>query len=191
MSTFQVVIIVIAVVIFIAALVLIPWIIRTYNILVMGRNKVTELWSNIEVMLNRRHELVPNLVSTVKGYAKHEEGVLTQVTEARAEAVATKSPKELSQKEAQLSMGLSSLYAVAENYPELKANDNFMRLQQELVQVEDTIQRRRNRYNKGVSRFNTFVQQFPQNLIAGMLGFKAFEFFDAPDEAEKPVEAGF
>ena len=143
------------------------------------------IWANIEVQLNRRHELVPNLVSTVKGYAKHEDEVLNDVTEARSRATGAGTPAEKAASEGQLMMGLKSLYAVAEKYPDLKANQNFQDLQKELSGLEDAIQQARTQYNKAVSRYNTFVQSFPQNLIAGFLGFKSEEFYDAPDEANE------
>ncbi|MFH1711649.1 MAG: LemA family protein, partial [Patescibacteria group bacterium] len=129
------IILIILIVLVVLAVLLVPWIIKTYNKLVWGRNKVKEIWANIEVQLNRRHELVPNLVSTVKGYAKHEDKVLNEVTEARSKATDASTPAEKAASEQQLMMGLSSLYAVAENYPELKANDNFMKLQGELSSI--------------------------------------------------------
>lgn len=176
---------IVLVIVLAGALLLIPPIIKLYNRLVRGRNKVREIWSNIEVQLNRRHELVPNLVNTVKGYATHEEGTFTKVTEARSKAVSSSSPGELGALERTLMSGIGQIYAVAEAYPELKASDNFTRLQSELSTIEDNIQQSRTEYNAIVSRFNTGVQSFPVNLIAGLLGFKSFEFFDAPDEASK------
>lgn len=172
-------------------LLLLPWVIRTYNGLVRGRNKVREVWANIEVQINRRHELIPNLVSTVKGYATHENAVLTQVTQARSSAVAAKSPAEHAQAEQLLMTGLMSLYAVAEAYPELRASGNFTSLQTELSQIENAIQESRTAYNGIVSRFNTAVQSFPTNLIAGLMGFKQVEFYDAPEQASSVPSASF
>lgn len=173
------------VLLFILGIFLVPWIIKTYNRLVMGRNRVREVWANIEVQLNRRHELIPNIVSAVKGYAKHEESVFTQVTQARSDAVAAKTPTQHAQKEAALGLGLASLYAVAEGYPELKASTNFTKLQTELSNLEELIQESRTKYNAVVRRFNTFIQTFPNNLISGILGFKSEEYYDAPDAADK------
>lgn len=167
-----------------AVLLAIPPLVRVYNRLIQGRNRVNEIWSNIEVQLNRRHELVPNLVNTVKGYARHEDAVFTQVTQARAGAMSASSRSELGKNEQQLAMGLGSLFAVAEAYPELKATGNFSSLQQELSVIEDTIQQARTQYNGAVSRFNTAVQRFPVNLLAKAMGFKAFDFFQSPEGAQ-------
>jgi LemA protein len=182
---------IVLILLFVAGLFLVPWLVRTYNRLVWGRNKVREFWSNIEVQLNRRHELVPNLVATVKGYATHEDAVFTRVTEARAKAMGASQPGALAQAERELTGALASLYAVAENYPQLKAAGNFSQLQQELVTVEETIQQARTKYNAAVSRFNTAVQSFPVVLVARLLGFKPFDFFDAPDGAGQPAAAVF
>lgn len=175
---------IILVVVCAAILLAIPPLIRIYNRLVQGRNRVNEIWSNIEVQLNRRHELVPNLVNTVKGYARHEDAVFTQVTQARAGAMSASSRTELGQNEQQLAMGLGNLFAVAEAYPELKATGNFASLQQELSSIEETIQQARTQYNAVVRRFNTAVQKFPINLIAKPMGFKSFDFFQAPEGAQ-------
>lgn len=182
---------VIGLVVVIVLMFVVPWIIRIYNMLVRGRNRVREVWANIEVQLNRRHELIPNLVSTVKGYATHESATFTQVTEARSRAEAAGTPSEKAATERQLTSSLMSLYAVAEAYPDLKASDNFNRLQHQLVEVEDAIQQARTQYNAIVRRYNTFVQSFPINLMSGILGFKPADFFDAPDEANTPASATF
>lgn len=176
----------------IAAIVL--WLIATYNSLISRRNRVQEGWSDIEVQLGRRHSLIPNLVETVKGYAKHEEGVFTKVTEARAQAIsATQNPHAQAQAENMLSGALKSLFAVAEAYPELKANENFAKLQDELTDTEDKIQAARRFYNGQVRDFNTAIQQFPTTIIAGSFKFTAREFFDLDEkpEAREDVQVKF
>ncbi len=167
------------------------WLILTYNGLISLRNRVDEAWSDIEVQLKRRYDLIPNLVNTVKGYAKHEEGVFTKVTEARASAMQAKTPAEQSKAENMLSDTLKSLFAVAENYPALQAAGNFKHLQEELVDAEDKIQAARRFYNGNVRDFNTKIQVLPTNLIGGMLGFKKYEFFDAPDSVHEAPEVKF
>jgi LemA protein len=167
------------------------WVIGVYNMLVRGRNRVDEGWSDIEVQLNRRYDLIPNLVNTVKGYAKHEEGVFTKVTEARTKAMSAATPAEHAAAENQLSQTLKSLFAVAEAYPDLKASQNFHHLQTELVDAEDKIQAARRFYNSLVRHFNTAVQTFPTNLIASSLGFKKYDFYDAPDAADHVPQVEF
>jgi LemA protein len=168
--------------------VVIVWLILTYNGLIRSRNRVEEAWSDIEVQLKRRYDLIPNLINTVKGYAKHEEGVFTKVTEARAAAMGAQNKAGQAKAENMLSETLKSLFAVSENYPQLQASQNFLHLQHELTDAEDKIQASRRFYNSNVRDFNTKLQVFPTNMIAGMFGFKAREFFDAPDAAdEAPV----
>ncbi len=163
------------------------WIILTYNSLIRARNRVDEAWSDIEVQLKRRYDLIPNIVSTVKGYAKHEDSVFTKVTQARTEAMQAKSMKDHAEKENMLSETLKSLFAVSENYPQLQASENFLHLQHELTDAEDKIQASRRFYNSNVQTFITKIQVFPANTIAGLFGFKKKDFFDAPDvELEKP-----
>lgn len=171
-------------IIIIAAVLIILWLIATYNSLVVKRNRVREGWSDIEVQLKRRHNLIPNLVSTVKGYAKHESGVFQKVTEARAKALNAGNPGEYAKAENMLSTALKSLFAVAENYPELKASKNFAKLQDELTDTEDKIQAARRFYNSQVRDFNIKIQKFPTNLIASIFGFKEEEFFDLDEEKE-------
>ena len=163
--------------------VIVVWLILTYNGLIRSRNRVEEAWSDIEVQLKRRYDLIPNIVNTVKGYAKHEDSVFTKVTQARAAAMGAKSMKDHAQAENMLTETLKSLFAVSENYPQLQASENFLHLQHELTDAEDKIQASRRFYNSNVRNFNTKVQVFPTNLIAGMFGFKDREFFDAPDVA--------
>lgn len=167
------------------------WLVLTYNGLIHSRNRVDEAWSDIDVQLKRRYNLIPNLVETVKAYAKHEEGVFTKVTEARSAAMSAKTPAEHAKAENFLSETLKSLFAVAEAYPQLQAAGNFLNLQHELTDAEDKIQAARRFYNGNVRDFNTKVQVFPTNLIAGMFGFKHREFFDAPDTAMEVPKVEF
>lgn len=174
-------------IILIIAAVVALWLILTYNGLVSSRNRVEEAWSDIEVQMKRRYDLIPNIVNTVKGYAKHEEGVFSKVTEARAAAMGAKSMKEHAKAENMLSETLKSLFAVAESYPQLQASENFLHLQHELTDAEDKIQAARRFYNANTRDFNIKLEVFPTNLVAGMFGFMRREFFDAPDvELEKP-----
>ena len=163
-----------------------------YNGLVQSRNRVDEAWSDIEVQLKRRYDLIPNLVNTVKGYAKHEETVFTKVTDARATAMAAPNPSAKLAAENQLSQTIRSLFAVAENYPELKANQNFMSLQSDLTDTEDKIQAARRFFNGNVRDYNTKLQTFPSNLFANMFGFTAKTFFDDDNKAiQNPVNVQF
>jgi LemA protein len=165
----------------------------TYNGLVKLKVRVDEAWSDITVQLKRRLDLIPNLVNSVKGYAAHESGVFEKVTEARANALNAQGVKETAAAENQFEDALKSLFAVAEAYPDLKANQNFLQLQQELVDTEDKIQAARRFYNGGVRDLNTKIQIFPNNVFAGMLGFKQRDFFEVEDmaTAEKPVDVKF
>jgi LemA protein len=167
----------------------------TYNGLVTLKVRVDEAWSDITVQLKRRADLIPNLVNTVKGYAKHEKDVLEEVTAARAATVSASSPKEAAKADNMMTDALKSVFAVAEAYPQLKASDNFTELQQELVDTEDKIQASRRFYNAGVRDLNTKIQLFPTNIFAGMLGFKIREFFAVDDDEkaaiDKPVDVKF
>ena len=167
----------------------------TYNGLVKLKIRVDEAWSDITVQLKRRVDLIPNLVNTVKGYAAHESGVFEKVTEARSAIQNAKGVKDAAAAENMLEGALKSLFAVAEAYPDLKANQNFAQLQQELVDTEDKIQAARRFYNGGVRDLNTKITLFPNNLFAGMLGFKSRDFFELDDAeqvvAEKPVDVQF
>jgi len=167
------------------------WLVMVYNGLVKGRNHVDEAWSDIEVQLKRRYDLIPNIVEAVKGYAKHEEGVFTKVTEARNMAMGAKTAAEHAEAENMLSQTLKSLFAVAEAYPQLQASGNFMHLQQELVDAEDKIQASRRFYNGNVRDFNTMLQTFPNNMVAGPFGFTKREFFDAPDIVNEAPQVKF
>ncbi len=167
------------------AVVLVLFVIGAYNGLVTLRNRVKEAWSDIDVQLKRRYNLIPNLVDTVKGYAAHEEGVFVKVTEARSNAINATNVQEQGAAENMLSGALKSLFAVSENYPDLKANENFIQLQNELVDTEDKIQASRRFYNGQVRDFNTKIEVFPSNVIAGMFSFKQREFFEIEDEKER------
>ncbi|MDD5341681.1 MAG: LemA family protein [Patescibacteria group bacterium] len=162
------------------------WLILVYNSLVRSKNRVDEAWSDIDVQLKRRYDLIPNLVETVKAYAGHEKETFEKVTQARAAAMQAQSLDEKGRAENALSSTLKSLFAVAESYPDLKASQNFLQLQSELSDTENKIQAARRFYNGNVRDFNTMIQIFPSNLFVGMLGFKAYEFFQAEQE-EKTV----
>lgn len=166
-------------------LALVLFVVMTYNGMIKLRNHAKEAWSDIDVQLKRRYNLIPNIVETVKGYATHEENVLTKVTEARSNAINATNVKDQGAAENMLSGALKSLFAVAESYPELKANENFMQLQNELVDTEDKIQSARRFYNGIVRDFNTKIQQFPASIIAGIFKFTAEEFFEIENEEEK------
>jgi len=166
--------------------ILILYIIYLYNSLVKMRARVYEGESDIEVQLKRRHDLIPNLIETVKGYASHEKTVFENVTQARTQALGARSMQEKAQAENMLSQTLKTLFAVAENYPDLKANANFLEFQRELADTENKIQASRRFYNANVRDYNTAVDSFPTNIIASIFNFKKFEFFDM-DESEKAV----
>ncbi|MBP9869097.1 LemA family protein [Patescibacteria group bacterium] len=171
--------------ILLGALVLIGlWAIATFNGLITLKNRTDEAWSDIDVQLKRRYDLIPNLVETVKGYAGHESATMEKVIQARNMAMGAKTMGEHVQAENMLSQTLKSLFAVSEAYPDLKANTNFLQLQQELTDTEDKIQASRRFYNGNVRDFNTKLQVFPTNMIGGMLGFTKREFFEIT-EAEK------
>jgi LemA protein len=165
----------------------IVWLILTYNGLVKSRNKVEEAWSGIDVQLKRRHDLVPNLVETVRGYAAHERETLALVTRARAEAMAASTWMQVEPAEARLSSALGQVRALAEAYPELEAAENFRRLQAEIAATEDEIQAARRIYNANVQDFNTRIQVFPNNLIAGPMSFSAREFLEIEVASDRAV----
>ena len=166
----------------------------SYNRLVTLTNRAKEAWADIQVQLKRRYDLIPNLVETVKGYAAHEAGVLEAVTTARTSAMSASAPADKAQAENMLSGALKSLFAVAENYPNLKANENFLQLQRDLTDTEDKIQASRRFYNGTVMSLNTAIQSFPTNLMAGAFGFKAMDLFElsaADAAAAEPVKVQF
>ena len=166
---------------------LLVYVLLAYNSLIRRRNQATEAWSDIDVQLKRRHDLIPNLVETVKGYATHEREAFENVTAARARALGAATPAEHAQAENQLTATLKSLFAVSENYPDLKANANFLELQRELADSENKIQAARRFYNTNVRDYNTALQTVPSNIIANMFGFKEREFFEVEDEAVRSV----
>ena len=166
-------------------------IVGLYNGLVTARNKVKNAWAQIDVQLNRRADLIPNLVETVKGYAAHESTVFEDVTAARAGLMNANGVKEISDANNQLTSTLKTLFAVAENYPELKANENFKELQAQLAQTEDKIAYSRQFYNDSVLMYNNKCQTFPSNIIANMFGFKEADFFEAAGEARSVPKVEF
>ncbi len=184
-------IILIVVIALVAIVAIFVW--ATYNGLVTLRMRVDEAWSDITVQLKRRSDLIPNIVNSVKGYAKHESGVFERVTEARSAVVNANGVQETAAAENEFQGALKSLFAVAESYPQLRANENFLQLQQELVDTEDKIQAARRFYNGGVRDLNTKIEMFPSNFVAGMFNFGKREFFEVEDRAaiEKPVEVKF
>jgi LemA protein len=167
------------------------YVIITYNRLVSLKNQVKNAWQQIDVQLRRRYDLIPNLVETVKGYAKHEKEVFEKVTEARARAINAQTVKEQSEAENVLVSTLKTLFAVAENYPELKASENFMMLQEELASTENKIAYARQYYNDSVMRYNTAIQVFPANLIASVFKFTPEEYFEAEEISREPVSVKF
>lgn len=162
-----------------------------YNGLVTAKMRIAEALSQIDVQLKRRTDLIPNLVETVKGYAKHEKELLEKITKARAGLMSAGTTAEKAEANNQLSQTLKSLFAVVENYPNLKANENFLDLQEELTDTENKIAYSRQFYNSNVLDFNTKLQVFPNVLIVGMFNFKAAEYFEASDEDKKPVKVNF
>jgi LemA protein len=162
-------------------------IIFIYNSLVRAKTRVDEAWSDITVQMKRRLDLIPNLIETVKGYAKHEKTVLEEVTKTRAEALNAQGPKETAKADNMLEGALKSLFAVSENYPDLKADQNFKALQDELVDTEDKIQAARRFYNGSARDLNIRVKTFPNILFAGLLGFKEYEFFEVEKSEKEAV----
>ena len=174
-----------------AAGLLVLYIVTLFNSLVNLRNRVSEAWSDIDVQLKRRYDLIPNLISTVKGYAVHESGVFEKVTAARANAMQAGSTTDKAQAENMLSDSLKSLFAVAEAYPDLKANQNFLELQRELSDTENKIQASRRFYNGNVLSLNNKIDMFPSNIIAQMFSFAKREFFEVADGEKAPVQVTF
>lgn len=172
-------------IIFLIVTVVVVWLIVSYNGFVKMRNKTEEAFSTMDVSLKKRYDLIPNYVETVKGYAKHESETLQGVVEARNMAMTASTPEERIQKENILTGSLRSLFAVAENYPNLKANANFAELQRELSDIEDEIAGARRYYNGVVNKFNTKTEVFPSNLVAAMFGFKRKPLYEVNDAAER------
>lgn len=181
------------IIILIIATVFLVWMVAMYNRFVSLVNRAKEAWSDIEVQMKRRYDLIPNLVNTVKGYARHEEGTLEKVIAARQTAMGAHTLAEHGTAENALSAALKSVFALSEAYPDLKANQNFLELQRELADTENKIQAARRFYNGNVRDLNTSVESFPGNTIASFFNFKTQEFFDIPDNsaAAEPVEVKF
>lgn len=173
------------------AAVFIIMIISVYNSLVRKRNEVKNSWSQIDVQLKRRNDLIPNLVNTVKGYAKHEKEVLENVTNARASVMHASDAKETMKASNQLTDALKSLFAVSENYPDLKANQNFLQLQEEVTGTENKIAYSRQHYNDTVMYYNNSIETFPSNIIASMFNFKYRDLFEATESERKNVKISF
>ncbi len=179
----------IALIIFVVIVfVLIVWLISTYNSLVRQKNVVKNAWAQIDVQLKRRYDLIPNLVETVKDYMSYEQETLEKVIQARNFAMNAKGVKQQAQAENMLSGTLKSLFAVMENYPDLKANENVMKLQEELTSTENRISYARQFYNDSVMKFNTMTEVFPTNIIAGMFNFEKKDFFEIAEEEKENVK---
>jgi LemA protein len=166
-------------------------IIGLYNALIRLKNQIENAWAQIDVQLKRRNDLIPNLIETVKGYAKHEKGVFTEVTKARTAMMGASTLEQKAKASNMLSDTLKSLFAVAENYPTLKANENFMQLQEELSGTENKIAYSRQHYNDMVMLFNTKIQLFPNNVFAGMLKFTKMDLFKASESEKKNIKVEF
>ena len=179
------------IVILVILVLIIFWFIATYNGLVGKKNKVKNQWHQIDVVLKRRFDLIPNLVETVKGYAKHEKDTLEAVIAARNSYVSATVPEDQLKADGELTKAISKLFALSENYPELKANENFVSLQNELTETEDKIQYARQFYNDVVLVYNNACQVFPSVIVANMFGFKPEAFFEAADEERKNVSVKF
>jgi len=172
--------------------VILLWLLLTYNGLITLRNRLKEAWADIDVQLKRRYDLIPNLIETVKGYAAQEREVFAKVTEMRASAMTAQGPLAKAQAENMLTQALKSLFAAAENYPDLKSSANFLELQREISDTENKIQAARRFYNGNVRDFNTKIEVFPNNLVAGAFGFSNESFFElAEEEAKKSVKVDF
>jgi len=179
------------VIVLILAAIVVLWLIASYNRLVRLRNEVKNAWSQIDVQLKRRHDLIPNLVETVKGYAAHEKSTLDAVVTARSRAVGAGSVEERIRAERDLSGALGRLMVLVEQYPELKANTNFLALQEELASTENRISFARQYYNDSVMQYNTTVESFPQNFVANLFSFKPAAFFEAEEPAREAPQVKF
>lgn len=173
------------IILIVVAVILVLWFFSTYNSLIGMRNQVKNAWAQIDVQLKRRHDLIPNIIETVKGYAKHERETFDAVTKARTAAVQANGVAAQAKAEGELSGVLSRLLAIAEAYPELKANQNFLALQEELASTENKIAFSRQAYNDQVMRYNTRIQIIPANIVAGIGGFNASDLFELKDEAQR------
>jgi LemA protein len=183
--------VVVGIVVGVIVLLIVLVLVFMYNGLVRLRNRIDNAWSQIDVQLKRRYDLIPNLVNTVKGYAEHEKSTFEAVTQARANAISAQGPAQQAQAENVLSGALKSLFAVAEAYPDLKANQNFLNLQEELTSTEDRIAYARQFYNDSVLSYNNRIQTVPSSVIAGMFNFEKREYFEGDPEATGPVKVEF
>jgi len=179
------------IIVLVVALIVVFLVVRAYNTLVAQRNRVDTAWGHVDVQLQRRSDLIPNLVETVKGYASHERETFERVTKARGASNSASTPVEQAQADNFLTSALRQLFAVAEDYPELRASENFQNLQEELSDTEDKIAIARQIYNDTVLSYNNTVQQIPTNIVASLTGFKAREFYDAGPGAEEAPEVSF
>jgi len=179
------------IVIVVVVLLVLVWAVASYNGLVTQRNRVQNAWSTIDVQLKRRYDLIPNLLETVKGYAAHERDVLTSVTAARTSAIEASGVREQAAAENDLSRALFNLRATAEDYPDLKASEQFGQLQEELTNTEDRIAFARQAYNDSVNRYDTKRQKLPSNVIANLSNFEAYEYFEADTDSRSPVQVKF
>ena len=186
MKSWQIALIVVAAVVVLGLL----WVVGSYNGLVKSEVTVDEKWANVQTAYQRRADLIPNLVATVKQYAAHEQEVFTAVTEARARVMSAQTPSELGSASYQMSSALSRLIAVAENYPQLKANENFLSLQDELAGTENRVKTERDIYNAAVKDFNVRIRSFPTNILAGMFGFGQKQMFEAAVGSENAPKVG-
>ena len=179
------------VVVIVVVVLLVLFFVALYNGLVKLRNRIDNAWSQIDVQLKRRYDLIPNLVETVKGYAAHEKETLERVVQARNMAISAQGPRDQAQAENALSGALKSIFALAEQYPDLKANQGFLNLQEELTSTEDRIAYSRQFYNDTVLKYNNKIQTVPSNMIAGMFNFAQREYFEGDEESRGPVKVQF
>jgi LemA protein len=183
---------IITIIILVVIVVLVVWVIAAFNGLVTLKNRAKEAWADIDVQLKRRYDLIPNLVETVKGYATHERELFEKVTQARANAMGAQGVQKKADAENMLSSTLKSLFAISENYPDLKASQNFLSLQNELTDTEDKIQAARRFYNTNVRDLNIKIESFPSNIMANAFGFKEMELFQTANDAERePIAVKF
>lgn len=181
----------IAIIMAVIVVLILLYFVSTYNSLVGLRNKVKDQWSQIDVVLKNRNDLIPNIVETVKGYAKHEKETLNEVIEARSKMASANTPEEEMKASGEVTKALGKLFALAESYPELKANENFMDLQNKLNEVEEKIRYARQFYNDSVLTYKNKLEMFPSNIVANMFGFKPEAFFEATEEERKNVQVKF
>ncbi len=191
MKKFLIILAIIVGIVLLVALSIFGWVKNNYNAIVTMDEEINGSWAQVENVLQRRYDLIPNLVETVKGYASHESEVFTRVTEARAKVGGAASPAERMDAEGGLSNALSRLLMVVENYPQLKANENFIRLQDDLASTENRIAVERRRFNDAVKQYNAYIRRFPASLIAGMFNFQRREFFEAPEAAQTAPQVRF